>query len=691
MIRKIILGTYCFLSLILFVFPTSAQQPMDEINGLLDRWHKTSGEVKYGPFLNVIASDGVILGTDHDERWDKTHAEKFSDQYFNPKNAWTYTYDKRHISFNGDSTTAWFDETFKINTKSFRGVGVLTKLDNEWKLRQYSISMSAPYADVKAAVGGKAGQKIHSNLLLVMVLFFFMAMLFVLSQRLKISYPILLVIGGLVISLIPGAPVISVDPDIVFMVFLPPLLFEAAWYTNWGNFLKWRRSIFIMGFGLVFFTSLAIAYFSVSIIPGFTLALGFLLGGIISPPDAVAASSVLKGVSIPKRGIAILEGESLVNDAASLTVFRFASIAILTGQFVMSTATTQFLMLSVMGVVVGLVIGHILYIFLRYVAKSSSISTPITLIAPYLMYIVAEHFEWSGVLAVVSGGLFLSFRAGDYLNYHTRIQTKEVWATVGFLLNGFVFILIGLELPVIINGLGEYSMEEAIDYALAICVIVIVLRLIAVYLSAFVPRILFKRVRIKEKSPGWKLPLVVGWAGMRGVVSLASALAIPLTLYDGTAFPHRNLILFITFVVILVTLVFQGLTLPLLIKLIKIEEVDEQASMEEQIDEIRVRLGKESIAYLDKHYAKEMLEHETIARVKEQIIRSVNASERAKEEDTRAQLSAVRGLYNKIMLELLALRRDGLYKIKESKAFDSDVIKEIEYSLDLEESRLSRK
>ncbi|SPZ92216.1 Uncharacterised protein [Sphingobacterium multivorum] len=204
MIRKIILGTYCFLSLILFVFPTNAQQPMDEINGLLDRWHKTSGEVKYGPFLNVIASDGVILGTDHDERWDKAHAEKFTDQYFNPKNAWTYTYDKRHISFNADSTTAWFDETFKINTKSFRGVGVLSKQDNEWKLRQYSMSMSAPYADVKAAVGGKAGQKIHSNLLLVMVLFFFMAMLFVLSQRLKISYPILLVIGGLVISLIPG-------------------------------------------------------------------------------------------------------------------------------------------------------------------------------------------------------------------------------------------------------------------------------------------------------------------------------------------------------------------------------------------------------------------------------------------------------------------------------------------------------
>ncbi|WP_294351128.1 Na+/H+ antiporter [uncultured Sphingobacterium sp.] len=691
MIRKIILSICCFVHVVLFALPTSAQQTVEEINRVLDQWHKSSGELKYGPFLNVIASDGIIMGTDQNERWDKAHAEKLANQYFNPKNAWTYTYDTRHISFNADSTIAWFDESFKINTKSFRGVGVLSKLDNAWKIRQYSMSVLVPYSDVKAAVGGKAGQKIHSNLLLVMLLFFFMAMLFVLSQRLKISYPILLVIGGLVISLIPGVPVISVDPDIVFMVFLPPLLFEAAWYTNWGNFLKWRRSIFIMGFGLVFFTSLAIAYFSVSIIPGFTLALGFLLGGIISPPDAVAASSVLKGISIPKRGIAILEGESLVNDAASLTVFRFASIAILTGQFVMTNAATQFLVLSVMGVVVGLVIGHILYFFLKYVAKSSSISTPITLIAPYLMYIVAEHFEWSGVLAVVSGGLFLSFRAGDYLNYHTRIQTKEVWATVGFLLNGFVFILIGLELPVIINGLGEYSMAEAIDYALAIAVIVIILRLIAVYLSAFVPRILFKRIRIKEKSPGWKLPLVIGWAGMRGVVSLASALAIPLTLYDGTAFPHRNLILFITFVVILVTLVFQGLTLPFLIKLIKMEDVDEQVSMEEQIDEIRLRLGKESIAYLDKHYAQEMLEYETIARVKEQIIRSVNASERAKEEDTRAQLSAVRGLYNKIMLELLALRRDGLYKIKESKAYDSDVIREMEYSLDLEESRLSRK
>src|SRR5690606_20823345 len=261
-----------------------------------------------------------------------------------------YAYQHRDIRVNADSTVAWFDETFNINTKFFRGTGVMSKIAGDWKIRQYSLSLLTPYQDVKSAVDGKLGQKIHNNLLLVMVLFFFMAMLFVISQRIKISYPILLVIGGLGISLIPGMPVISINPDLVFLVFLPPLLFEAAWYTNWDSLKKWRRSIISLGFGLVFFTSIAIAYFSVNIIPGFTLALGFLLGGIISPPDAVAATSVLKGVKIPKRGITLLEGESLVNDAASLTVFRFAVAVILTGQFVFQKAASEFVVLSIMGV-----------------------------------------------------------------------------------------------------------------------------------------------------------------------------------------------------------------------------------------------------------------------------------------------------------------------------------------------------
>ena len=532
---------------------------------------------------------------------------------------------------------------------------------------------------------------IEHQLLLVLALFFAMALLYLLSQRINISYPIFLVIGGLGISFIPAVPNITIDPQLILLIFLPPLLFEAAWYTSWNSFWRWKRSILMMGFGLVFFTSIAIAYFSVNIIPGFTLALGFLLGGIISPPDAVAATSVLKGVSMPRRGLTILEGESLINDAASLTIFRFAVAAILTGQFVLQEAVTNFFVLAVMGVFVGLVVGHILYLILRYWAKSSSITTPITLIAPYIMYVVAEEFEWSGVLAVVSGGLFLSFRSKDYLNYHTRMQTKEVWETVGFLLNGFVFILIGLELPVIVEGLGGYSMEEAIRYALLISAMVIVIRIVLVYLTSFIPRWFSPRVREQERSPGLKLPFIIGWAGMRGVVSLASALAIPLALDNGEAFPQRNLILFITFVVILVTLVFQGLTLPIFLRLLKVKEIDDVVPVEEQTENIRLQLAKSAVAHLDKKYQEEMAAHETIARIKEQFVRSIQATELALNEgDKKEEVASVRRLQRKISLELMALRRSELHRIGEEKRYDDEVIRNLEHSLDLEEARLNK-
>ncbi len=532
---------------------------------------------------------------------------------------------------------------------------------------------------------------IHQQLLLVMALFFAMALLYLLSQRLKISYPIFLVIGGLGISFIPGIPRITVDPDMVFLIFLPPLLFEAAWHTSWNSFWKWKRSILLMGFGCVFFTSLAIAYLSVSIIPGFTLALGFLLGGIISPPDAVAATSVLKGMEMPRRGLTILEGESLVNDAASLTVFRFAVAAVLTSQFVFEKAVTEFLVLAVMGVFVGLVIGHILYFVLRYWAKSSSITTPITLIAPYLMYIVAEEFHWSGVLAVVSGGLFLSFRSKDYLNYHTRMQTKEVWETVGFLLNGFVFILIGLELPVIVDGLGNYSIREAIHYSLLITALVIIIRIILVYMMSFIPRALSRSIREKENSPGLKLPFIIGWAGMRGVVSLASALAVPLVLSNGEAFPHRNLILFITFVVILVTLVFQGLTLPIILRLMKVREVDEVTPPEEQIEEIRLMLKKQSVVYLNEQYSHQIEGSDTLKGLQEQLEKNIALAEEAMaEHNSKERIGSDRELYNKIMLELVQVRRDRLHDLSEEKKYDDEVIRDLEHNLDLEEARLNR-
>ncbi|WP_344673730.1 Na+/H+ antiporter [Sphingobacterium kyonggiense] len=532
---------------------------------------------------------------------------------------------------------------------------------------------------------------IESNILLVMLLFFFMAMLFVLSQRIKISYPILLVIGGLLISLIPGLPEFSINPDIVFLVFLPPLLFEAAWYTSWNSFWKNRRSIMIMGFGLVFLTSLVVAYISVSLIPGFTLALGFLLGGIISPPDAVAATSVLKGVNIPRRGITLLEGESLVNDAASLTVFRMALAVIMTGTFTMGEAVVGFFTLAIMGVFVGLIIGHILYIFLKHVAKASSITTPITIIAPYIMYTVAEHFEWSGVLAVVSGGLFLSFRSKDYMDYHTRIQTREVWETIGFLLNGFVFILIGLELPIIIKGIESVSMEWAIEIALMITGAIILVRILFMFLATYLPRMLFPPIRRKEARPSWKLSLILGWAGMRGVVSLASALAIPLYLSKGHAFPHRNLILFITFIVILITLVLQGLTLPWLIKGIKLDGKSEELPDDAQIEAIRYKLVKDEIHLLKTKYAKELEESNTVKAINLQLKRALESSATTLSSEAKIKIANEKDLYKRVMQDLIDVRRKSVYDMMNEKIYDEKVLRSLEHNLDLEESRLNKR
>src|SRR5258705_9012405 len=242
---------------------------------------------------------------------------------------------------------------------------------------------------------------LHDDVLLVISLLLVIVILTMISNRLKIPYPILLVISGLLISMVPGIPSVVLDPDIVFLVFLPPLLYAAAWNTSWFDFWKAKRPISLLAFGLVFFTSAAVAFVSNAIIADFSLAFGFLLGGIISPPDAVAATSVFQGLKVPKRINTILEGESLVNDASSLIVFRFALVAILTGQFHLGQAAKTFAIVAVMGILTGLVIAGIVYVIHRFFPTTASIDAALTLIAPYAMYIAAERVHFSGVFAVV--------------------------------------------------------------------------------------------------------------------------------------------------------------------------------------------------------------------------------------------------------------------------------------------------
>jgi CPA1 family monovalent cation:H+ antiporter len=395
-----------------------------------------------------------------------------------------------------------------------------------------------------------------------------------------------------------------------------------------------------------------VAVVSHALIPGFTLALGFLLGGIISPPDAVAATSVLQKLKMPKRVLAILEGESLVNDAASLIVFRFAIAAILTGQFTLWNASIDFAIVAILGVAVGLGISFIIYAIHRFLPTPSSIDTAITLISPYLMYIIAEHFHFSGVLDVVSGGLFLSARATDIFTYETRIQSQGVWDTLVFLLNGTVFILIGLQLPVILHNIPQGHVMTTIGYGILIGLVTILVRIIWVYPGTYIPRWISKKVRENEPYPSWKSVFIVAWSGMRGVVSLAAALSIPLTMTDGVKFPFRNEILFITFIVILMTLVLQGLSLPFIIRKLNIIV---KSNEEEQELEIQAHLVNAILNHLDEHYSHEIKTDKAFSMLYERYAHFKTLQE--KQLKKRAPASVVNPIYLEAFLDMIEVRR----------------------------------
>ena len=530
---------------------------------------------------------------------------------------------------------------------------------------------------------------IQDNLLLVLALLFTITMLTMVSSKLKISYPIFLVIGGLLISLFPGIPDVRLNPDLVFLIFLPPLLYSAAWNTVWTDFWKSRRPISLLAFGLVIFTSTLVAILSHAIIPDFPLAYGFLLGGIISPPDAVAATSVLQGLKVPKRVVTILEGESLVNDASSLIVFRFALMAITTGEFFLWDATKTFFMVAVMGIVIGVAIALIVYAIHRFFPTTAAIDAALTLITPYVMYITAEHFHFSGVLSVVSGGLFLGYRSQEIFSYESRLNSVALWQTLIFLLNGFVFILIGLQLPTISRGLGNYSITEAIFYGVIISLLTIIIRIVWVFPGAYIPRFLFKSIRQNEPNPGWKSVLLVAWSGMRGVVSLASALAIPLTIGPGYEFRDRNLILFITFIVILFTLVLQGLSLKPLIRLLKIE-VNEKEAQQLQSMALRIQLAEAVLAYMDTNYVDEIRTHDTYQRVRDRYDRMIETAKKKLESDEEAAdgTDAFLPRYRQMLLELVDVRRKELSRFRRTKEYNEELIRDREWELDLEEARL---
>ena len=504
-------------------------------------------------------------------------------------------------------------------------------------------------------------------------------LLVMLAQKLKIAYPIVLVIGGLAISLLPGLPQVQIDPELIFIIFLPPLLYEAAWYTSWKGLWKWRRVIGSFAFIIVLITSFVIALVSSALIPGFTLALGFLLGGIVSPPDAVSATSILKQVKVPKRVTAILEGESLLNDASSLIVFRFALITVSTGRFIFHEAAVSFVVVIVMGIVIGLLVGMVYYAMHKWLPTDANADIVLTLTAPYVMYILAEHFHFSGVLAVVSGGLFLTVRSHRFLTHRSRLRGTNVWAALSFVLNGLVFMLIGLELPVIVSGLGETSLATAIGYGLVISVVLMLSRILCTLGASVFTVFISRYITTADNRPGWRGPMIIGWAGMRGVVSLAAALSVPLYLSDGSAFPQRNLILFITFTVILFTLVVQGLTLPLVIRWLHFEDPDHHLPPEEQDIAVRKLLAERSLDFMNNYENDIFHTHETLQYLRAKYEGEHKAFELKETDHT---------IFREAYLQLLDQQRSWLHELNRKEEMDEEVIRKFQGLIDLEEEKL---
>jgi len=416
---------------------------------------------------------------------------------------------------------------------------------------------------------------------LIIALFAAVTAFGVLATWMKIPYPILLVLGGLLLSLQPWAPRYELPPNTVFLLFLPPLLYSAAFNTEWALFRQQLRAISLLAIGLVLFTTVlvaAVCHYSL----GLPWGVGFVLGAIVSPPDAVAATAITQRVKLPRIVNTILEGESLVNDASALVAYRVAIAAVVTGFFDLGDATKDFFVMGLGGIGIGIVGAMIMVKLHRFLNHrklvDAKLTIMMTLLTPYAVYLPAEHLHVSGVLATVAAGLWIGTRCSSIFDQEWYLEARTVWEMMEFVLNGLIFILIGFQLPLILDAVE--SKQEITDLAFdtaMICGVVILSRLVwifpAAYLSRWFDRVAFHKM---DPYPPVKHVFIVGWTGMRGVVSLAAAMAIPMKTQSGELFPHRELIQFLTFWVIFATLVLQGLSLPFLIRWLRITDDDKE-------------------------------------------------------------------------------------------------------------------
>ncbi|MFG2398280.1 Na+/H+ antiporter [Streptomyces lydicus] len=511
-----------------------------------------------------------------------------------------------------------------------------------------------------------------------------------LARRTPVPAPLMLVAAGLLASYIPGIPDYTLDPHVVLPLVLPPLLHTAALDSSYLDLRANLRPVALLSVGYVLFATVLVGYAAYLVIPDLPLPAALVLGAVVAPPDAVAATAIARRLGLPHRITTILQGESLVNDATAITAYKVALAAVIGVGATWTDGIKEFAIASLGGIGIGVVLMVPLHWLRVRLRESALLENTLSLLIPFVAYATAEQFHASGVLAVVVVGLYLGHRAWQ-VNFETRLQEEAVWKVISFLLESAVFALIGLQLRVVVRGLGEFGTAQALWYAAVVFVVVVLSRFVWVFPATYLPRLLSSRIRAREPDTNWTAPVIVGWAGMRGVVSLAVAFSIPTHVTGGGPFPARNLVLFLTFTTVIATLVVQGLTLPALIRVLRLPGRDAQAETlaEAQAQSEASRAAEERLDELlrDERNALPGPLTDRLRTVLERRRNSVWERLGAVNETTGESADAT---YRRLAREMIDAERRVLVRLRDDRKIDDEMMRTLLRRLDLEEATAYR-
>jgi len=512
----------------------------------------------------------------------------------------------------------------------------------------------------------------------IIILFAVVLALTTLAQKVHIPYPIFLVLGGLTLGLVPGLPAVTFHPDLVFLVFLPPILWSAAYFTSWREFRQNLRPISLLAVGLVLATSAGVAFAAHTLLPGIGWAEAIALGAIVSPPDAVSATAIGKRLRIPRRIVSILEGESLVNDATALVLYRAAVGAAMSGSFALGHTLFEFVFAGLAGVVIGIGVAWIVRWALS-ATEDGFTQIGVTLLAPYIAWVCGELVHASAVLACVAGGLYIRQSFSGAVSPATRLQARAVWDLLIFILNGVIFILIGLQLDTLRDSMSPGQFGPVLIAGAWVSATVILVRLLWVPVAALIPRWLSATLRERDPMPSWSSLFLVSWTGMRGIVTLAAALALPVATSAGAPFPFRAEIILISFTVILATLVVQGLSLPPIIRLLQLRE---DGGLEQEEALARAHAATAALNRLDQVVTENWVSLEQVEHLRLQYLQRLERLTKAtlaEEPPSNSTSESVQRLQS----ETLLAERMTLIGLRDNGTISDEVLHRLEHELDV--------